>query len=151
MRRKKKRQLRLYSSRNQLRKIMHVSTQKMKEKRKLLATISWIKCKCYSFFFLLLVPSTEAHDVTSDANGEYRAFQLRTLNKLHSQPIHTQKKKRERKKLSLKKPSSSSLLFCIFTKSIQFDHILSRKSTDAQNETNHFTIFELVNANLLRW
>lgn len=52
-REKRKRQLRAYSSRNQLRKIMHVSTQKMKEKRKLLATISWIKWKCYSFFLYL--------------------------------------------------------------------------------------------------
>lgn len=41
--------------------------------------------------------------------------------------------------------------FYIFTKSIQFDqqHLINEsKDLYTQNETNHFTIFELVNANL---
>lgn len=60
-------------------------TQKMKETRKLLTTISWIKSKWYSFFSSSMMRELLVHDVTCNVIGEQRIefVQLRILNKLN--------------------------------------------------------------------
>lgn len=92
----------VYSSRNQLRRVMHVSTQKMKETRKLLETISWIISKCYSFSSLSLSTSLELsfvdwYNEQFDRRIANRVCSIAyAINKLNC--MHSRKKNRMRQK-----------------------------------------------------